>query len=51
VRLTFPSRLQIRLRSGRTVELEGDEPGSCGRPLSEQRAVVERKRALTAAAV
>jgi MmgE/PrpD N-terminal domain/MmgE/PrpD C-terminal domain len=43
LRLTFPCRLEIRLRSGRTLEIEGDEPGSCGRPLSKQAAVVEEK--------
>jgi ABC-type transporter Mla MlaB component len=46
VRMTFPCRLRVRLRSGRTLEIEGDERGSCGRPLSEQREVVEAKRAL-----
>jgi 2-methylcitrate dehydratase PrpD len=43
MRLSFPSRLRVRLRSGREIALEGREPGSCGRPLSEQQAVVERK--------
>jgi hypothetical protein len=43
VRLTFPCRMTVRLRSGRTIEIEGDEPGSSGRPLEEQRAVVARK--------
>jgi hypothetical protein len=43
MRLSFPSRLQIRLRSGRTLEIEGEQPGSCGRPLEEQREVVEEK--------
>jgi hypothetical protein len=43
MRLTFPARLGIRLRSGRTLEISGDEPGSCGRPVDEQRAVVEEK--------
>jgi hypothetical protein len=43
LRLTFPCRLEIRLRSGRTFQIEGDEPGSCGRPLSEQAAAVEEK--------
>jgi hypothetical protein len=46
LRMTFPSRLRIRLRSGRVVEAEGGEPGSCGRPLPEQRRVVEEKCAL-----
>ena len=46
VRMTFPCRLRIRLRSGRVLEIEGDERGSCGRPLAEQRDVVEAKRAL-----
>jgi len=45
MRLSFPVRLSVRLRSGRTLELEGAEPGACGHPLAEQREVVERKRA------
>ena len=47
LRMTFPCRLTLRLRSGRVVELDGGEPGACGHPLAEQRAVVERKLALT----
>jgi hypothetical protein len=43
MRLSFPCRLRIALRSGRIVEVQGDQPGSCGRPLSEQRAVVHEK--------
>jgi hypothetical protein len=43
LRLTFPCRVRIRLRSGETIEADGREPGSCGRPLDEQRAVVEDK--------
>jgi MmgE/PrpD N-terminal domain/MmgE/PrpD C-terminal domain len=43
MRMTFPCRLRIRLRSGRTLEVEGDEPGSCGRPLDEQSDVVSEK--------
>jgi len=43
LRMTFPSRLRFRLRDGSTRIVEGDEPGSCGRPLSEQRAVVEER--------
>jgi hypothetical protein len=43
MRLSFPCRLRIRLRSGRTLELEGAQPGSCGRPLEEQRRMVEEK--------
>jgi hypothetical protein len=43
LRMTFPSRVRIRLRSGGLVEADGGEPGSCGRPLDEQRAVVENK--------
>jgi hypothetical protein len=46
VRMTFPCRLHLHLRSGRTLEIEGDERGSCGRSLSEQREVVAAKRAL-----
>ena len=43
LRMTFPSRMRIRLRDGSERFIEGDEPGSCGRPLDEQRAVVEEK--------
>jgi hypothetical protein len=43
MRLAFPCRARIRLRSGRVVEIDGDERGACGRPLDEQRAVVDEK--------
>jgi 2-methylcitrate dehydratase PrpD len=43
LRMTFPCRLRTRLRSGAVREVEGDEPGSCGRLLAEQRAVVDEK--------
>ena len=43
MRLSFPCRLRMRLRSGRTLEIDGAQPGSCGRPLEEQRRVVEDK--------
>lgn len=43
LRMTFPSRLRIVLRDGTAQEIDGDEPGSCGRPLAEQRDVVEEK--------
>ena len=46
MRMSFPCRLGIRLRSGRTLELEGAEHGACGHPLEEQRQVVEEKRRL-----
>lgn len=46
LRMTFPCRLTLRLRSGRVVEIEGEEPGACGRSIEEQREVVERKVAL-----
>jgi hypothetical protein len=46
MRLRFPCRLRIHLRSGRTLEIDGEERGSCGRPLEEQRAVVEEKARL-----
>jgi hypothetical protein len=51
LRMTFPSRLQIRLRDGSTRVVEGSEPGSCGRPLAEQRAVVEERLTLASAPV
>ena len=47
MRLTFPCRARIRLGSGRVLEIDGDERGACGRPLDEQRAVVEEKCRLT----
>jgi len=40
LRMTFPSCLKIRMRDGSTKVVEGSEPGSCGQPLPEQRAVV-----------
>jgi 2-methylcitrate dehydratase PrpD len=43
LRMTFPSRLRIHLRDGSERLAEGTEPGSCGRPLDEQRAVVTEK--------
>ena len=43
LRMTFPCRLRISLQDGTVRELEGGEPGSCGRPLEEQRNVVEEK--------
>ena len=43
MQMSFPCRLRIRLRSGRVLELEGGQWGSCGRPLEEQRRVVEEK--------
>lgn len=46
LRVTFPSRLRIRLRDGSTRVVEGSEPGSCGRSLAEQRAVVEERLAV-----
>jgi hypothetical protein len=50
LRMTFPSRLCIRLRDGSNRVVEGSEPGSCGRPLAEQRAVVEERLAVVGAA-
>ena len=46
MRMTFPSRMRIRLRDGSIRDLVGTEPGSCGRPLDEQRTVVEEKLAV-----
>lgn len=51
LRMTFPSRLRIRLRDGSTRAIEGSEPGSCGRPLAEQRAVVEERLAVAGPAL
>lgn len=41
--MTFPCRLALRLRNGRTIEVTGEEPGGCGHPLAEQLDVVSRK--------
>ena len=49
LRMTFPSRLRIRLRDGSTRVVEGREPGSCGSSLAEQRAVVEERLEVAAA--
>ncbi|HEX7245403.1 MAG TPA: MmgE/PrpD family protein, partial [Solirubrobacterales bacterium] len=46
LRMTFPSRIRFRLRGGSTRVVEGSEPGSCGRPLAEQRAVVDERLAV-----
>jgi hypothetical protein len=46
LRMAFPSRLRIRLRGGAERVVDGAEPGSCGRPLDEQRAVVTEKLAM-----
>jgi hypothetical protein len=43
MRLAFPCRLRVRLRSGGVLEAEGAEPGGGGAALAEQRAVVEAK--------
>ena len=43
LRVTFPSRLRIRLRDGSLRVVKGSEPGSCGRPIAEQRAVVAER--------
>ena len=47
LRMTFPARVRVRLRSGSVREAEGEERGASGRPIAEQRAVVaERERAV-----
>jgi MmgE/PrpD N-terminal domain len=43
MRLAFPCRLRVRLRSGGVREAAGAEPGGGGAALAEQRAVVEAK--------
>jgi hypothetical protein len=47
--MTFPARVRVRTRKGRTHETEGREPGSAGRPLEEQRRVVAEKQATVVA--
>jgi 2-methylcitrate dehydratase PrpD len=49
LRMTFPARVRVRTREGRTHEAEGREPGSAGRPLEEQRRVVAEKQATVVA--
>ncbi len=51
LRMTFPSRMRIRLRDGTTRAVEGSEPGSCGRPIEEQRAVVAERLDIAGLAV
>ncbi len=46
LRMTFPSRMRIRLCDGAVVRIEGTEPASCGRSLEEQRMVIDEKLAL-----
>jgi hypothetical protein len=46
LRMTFPSRMRVHLRDGSVIRLEGTEPASSGRPLDEQRMVVEEKLAV-----
>ena len=43
LRMRFPCRLAVRLRSGRLVEIEGREPGASARPVREQRDVVDAR--------
>jgi hypothetical protein len=43
LRMTFPCRVTLRLRSGRTIKVAGEEPGACGHPVGEQSDVVARK--------
>jgi MmgE/PrpD N-terminal domain len=49
LRLDFPCRVRIHLRSGDRLEIDGRDEGACGAPLDEQRAVVEAKQALVLA--
>lgn len=51
LRMIFPSRLRIRLRDGSVRVVNGEEPGSCGRSLAEQRAVVEERLAVAGLSV
>jgi 2-methylcitrate dehydratase MmgE/PrpD-like protein len=43
LRMRFPCRLTIRLRSGRIVEVEGEERGASARPVTEQLEVVDAR--------
>lgn len=43
LRMTFPCRLSVRLRSGQLVAVEGEERGASAQPLAEQREVVEAR--------
>lgn len=46
LRMTFPSRVRVKMRDGRMLEAEGREPGSAGRPLVEQEGVIRAKESL-----
>src|SRR3954452_15973769 len=43
LQMSFPCRLAVRLRSGRTIEVAGAERGGCGHSVAEQSDVVARK--------
>jgi hypothetical protein len=49
LRMTFPARVRVRLRSGATLAADGAERGSSGRPLEEQRDVVATRSATVSA--
>ena len=51
LRLDFPCRVRIHLRSGERLEVDGVDEGACGAPLDEQRAVVQAKEALVGSQV
>jgi 2-methylcitrate dehydratase PrpD len=46
LRMTFPSRVRVKTSDGRSLEADGREPGSAGRPLEEQEGVIRAKEAL-----
>jgi 2-methylcitrate dehydratase PrpD len=46
LRMPFPARVQVKLRSGRMLETDGRERGGAGAPLDEQRQVVCEKWSL-----
>jgi hypothetical protein len=48
LRMTFPCRLEVRLRSGRTIAAEGREPGAAGDALDRQHAVVAARETAVA---
>jgi 2-methylcitrate dehydratase PrpD len=49
MRLAFPARVNVRLRSGEVLSAQGAEPGAGGASVAEQRAVVEAKCAAVGA--
>lgn len=50
LRMTFPARLRVKLRSGAVRDVEGEEHGVCGASLEAQRQIVARREGIAAPA-